>query len=121
MRLVGGLEPVRRQGRRRGLGHRAGKRSPEADNLPRSCFYSYERLLNLIVQVESGRDELGQSLWVYQVVGDEKVPLREVCWVFGHGEPDKWELAVEAYACRPEKGTDEELTVEFKDFDVKWA
>lgn len=75
------------------------------------------------VLVEAGSDELGQSLWVYQVVGDggEKVPLREVCWVFGHGEPEKWELVVEAYACRPEKGTAEELTVEFKGFDVKWA
>ncbi|ROV98056.1 hypothetical protein VMCG_07053 [Cytospora schulzeri] len=73
------------------------------------------------VLVESGSDSLGQSLWVYQVVDGERVPLREVCWVFGNGEPDKWEVAVEAYACRPEKGTAEELSVEFKDFDVKWA
>ncbi|ROW01037.1 hypothetical protein VSDG_02754 [Cytospora chrysosperma] len=73
------------------------------------------------VLVESGSDELGQSLWVYQVLDGEKVPLREVCWVFGHGGPDKWEVAVEAYACRPEKGTEEELSVEFRDFDVKWA
>lgn len=73
------------------------------------------------VLVESGSDSLGKSLWVYQVLDGEKVPLREVCWVFGHGEPDKWEVAVEAYACRPEKGTGEALSVEFRDFDVKWA
>ncbi|KUI54595.1 hypothetical protein VP1G_01911 [Cytospora mali] len=74
------------------------------------------------VLVESGSDELGLSLWIYQVLRDgEKVPLREVCWVFGHGEPEGWEVAVEAYACRPEKGTGEELSVEFKDFDVQWA
>lgn len=73
------------------------------------------------VLVESGGDSPGKSLWVYQVLGGEKVPLREVCWVFGHGEPDKWEVAVEAYACRPEKETGEKLSVEFKGFDVKWA
>lgn len=73
------------------------------------------------VRVESGRDELGRSLWVYQVSEGEKVPLREVCWVFGHGEPEGWEIAVEAYACRPEKGTAEALSVEFRDFDVRWA
>lgn len=84
------------------------------------------------VAVENGRDELGKSLWVYQVVvagggggggggeaREEKVPLREVCWPFGHG--GEWELKVEAYACRPNKETKEELVVEFKGFEVKWV
>lgn len=76
------------------------------------------------VAVESGRDELGRSLWAYQVVGDgrggeEKLPLREVCWPFGHG--DEWGLSVEAYACRPSKDAKEELVVEFKGFEVKWV
>lgn len=73
------------------------------------------------VLVERGRDDLGLSLWVYQVVGREKIPLREVCWVFGHGEPADWEVTVEGYACRPEKETVEELSVEFRDLKVKWA
>lgn len=72
------------------------------------------------VLVENGRDDLGKSLWVYQVVGGEKVPMREVCWVFGHGDPEGWELSVEAYACRPAKDAGE-LVVEFKDLDVQWA
>lgn len=73
------------------------------------------------VLVENGRDVLGKSFWIYQVVDGEKVPMREVCWVFGHGDPDKWELSVEAYACRPAKDAGEDLEVEFKDFDVQWA
>lgn len=72
------------------------------------------------VLVENGQDELGKSLWVYQVVGGDKVPLREVCWVFGHGGAGAWELSVEAYACRPAKDAGE-LVVEFKDLDVQWA
>lgn len=80
----------------------------------------------ITVAVENGTDELGKSLWVYQIIGggdgggqEEKVPLREVCWVFGHGA--EWELTVEAYACRPSKATAEELAVEFKGFEVKWV
>lgn len=72
------------------------------------------------VLVENGTDVLGKSFWIYQVVDGEKVPLREVCWVFGHGDPEKWELSVEAYACRPAKDA-AELVVEFKDLDVQWA
>ncbi|KAI7784164.1 hypothetical protein LA080_010477 [Diaporthe eres] len=72
------------------------------------------------VLVENGTDVLGKSFWIYQVVDGEKVPLREVCWVFGHGDPGKWELSVEAYACRPAKDA-AELVVDFKDLDVQWA
>lgn len=74
------------------------------------------------VAVENGVDELGKSLWVYQVAsGGEKIPLREVCWPFGHGGGDEWEVGVEAYACRPSKEASEELVVEFRDFEVKWV
>ncbi|KAJ0118747.1 hypothetical protein J7T55_013001 [Diaporthe amygdali] len=72
------------------------------------------------VLVENGQDVLGKSFWIYQVVDGEKVPLREVCWVFGHGDPEKWEISVEAYACRPAKEAGD-LVVEFKDFDVQWT
>lgn len=72
------------------------------------------------VAVENGRDEMGKSLWVYQVAaGGDKIPLREVCWPFGHG--DGWEATVEAYACRPAKDAEGELVVEFRDFEVKWV
>lgn len=72
--------------------------------------------------METSEDNLGKSLWVYQLVGEEKVPLREVCWPFGGvlTGGDEWDVSVEAYACRPAEGKDE-LEVEFRDFEVKWA
>jgi uncharacterized protein len=72
----------------------------------------------LLAQAET--DELGNSLWIYQVVDGEKIPMREVTWVYGLGDADKWELTVEAYACRPAKEAGD-LVVQFKDFDVQWA
>jgi regulation of enolase protein 1 (concanavalin A-like superfamily) len=68
------------------------------------------------VRVESHVDELGLSLWVYQVVGDEKLPLREINWPFGYG--DGWTVEVAAYAAKPGEG--EPLKAEFKDFAVEW-
>jgi regulation of enolase protein 1 (concanavalin A-like superfamily) len=68
------------------------------------------------VRVEKNVDELGESLWVYQVVGDRKLPLREINWPFGYG--DKWDLKVEAYAAKPQAG--EPLTAEFKDLIIEW-
>lgn len=76
------------------------------------------------VEVVSSGDELGRSFWVYQVVSsadgkEERLPLREVCWVFGlEGE---WEVGVEAYACRPNKETGEELVAELRGFELNWA
>lgn len=76
----------------------------------------------MTVLVENGKDELGRSLWIYQVGDDgEKIPLREVCWPFGHEGADQWEIGVEAYACRPAKEAKDTLVAEFKDFDIKWV
>lgn len=80
------------------------------------------------VLIENSEDKLGRSLWVYQLVGDggpeeeaKKIPLREICWPFGASTAgEEWDLTVEAYACRPAEGKGD-LTVEFKDFEVKWA
>ncbi|PSS05223.1 hypothetical protein BD289DRAFT_478121 [Coniella lustricola] len=92
------------------------------------------------VAIERDNDELGQSLWVYQVVpgaspatgtGDKeeiKIPLREICWPFGHEagqaeeqtENSKWHVQVQAYACRPSKNGNEELEARFRDFEVRW-
>jgi uncharacterized protein len=69
------------------------------------------------VLVEKHVDELGDSLWVYQVSGEERLPLREINWPFGNG--DGWELKVEAYAAKPGSGAP--LQVEFKDFAVQWT
>jgi len=70
-------------------------------------------------------DKKGTSLWVYHVIAGEdgtetKVPLREICWVFGDPN-EEWELTVEAMAARPEDGTSEALEVEFTSFEVSWA
>lgn len=68
--------------------------------------------------IERGKDGMGYSLWVYQIIaGGVKVPLREINWVYGIGE--EWELKVEAYACKPGEG--EPLTVGFKDLKVSWS
>jgi hypothetical protein len=80
--------------------------------------------------MEKDRDGNGTGLWVYRVVEEtgEKVPLREICWVFGQEEGEgveEWELEVSAMAARPEKnvkeGAPEGLVVEFGGLEAKWA
>lgn len=67
--------------------------------------------------IERGEDVMGYSLWVYQLNGIEKIPLREITWAYGIGED--WEVKVEAYAAKPgDEG--KPLTVNFKDFNVNW-
>lgn len=73
------------------------------------------------VEITSEVDELGKSLWVYQIVnGENKIPLREICWPFGLEPGEEWEVTVEAYACRPNKEAEEELSAQFRDFEVMW-
>lgn len=78
--------------------------------------------VTVLVEV-SGNQESGRGLWVYQLVEEggqeKKVPLREICWVFG-SQTDEWDITVEAYACRPAKEK-VDLQVEFRDFEVVWA
>lgn len=78
------------------------------------------------VTVEARRegDELGSSLWVYQVVGggnrdgeEALVPLRECCWFFAE-EEGGWEVEVGAYAARP-AGEGGELEVRVGGFVVE--
>ena len=72
--------------------------------------------------IESAGDHHGASLWVYRVLEDgQKVPLREVCWVYGDGDADKWEIGVAALAARPSKDTKESLEVDLRDFEVVWS
>ncbi|KAK0636996.1 hypothetical protein B0T17DRAFT_482064 [Bombardia bombarda] len=74
----------------------------------------------LLIQKEG--DENGVSLWVYHVLANgDKVPLREITWVYGDADPGQWDLEVLAMAARPAKTTTSSLKVEVKDMEVKWA
>ncbi|SPQ20292.1 5f87df88-b457-4b34-be62-75b25470660a [Thermothielavioides terrestris] len=57
--------------------------------------------------VEKDQDGNGTGVWVYRVAEatGEKVPLREVCWVFGDA-PEEWDVEVRAMAARPAKGAE---------------
>ncbi|KAH6632211.1 hypothetical protein F5144DRAFT_602959 [Chaetomium tenue] len=74
------------------------------------------------VVVEKDKDGNGTGVWVYWIAegSEEKVPLREICWVFGD-EPEAWEVEVHAMAARPNKEAQGALTVEFAGLEVKWA
>ncbi|GAW05652.1 hypothetical protein LENED_007524 [Lentinula edodes] len=73
------------------------------------------------IEVRREVDELGSSLWVYELVlGDsgevlERQPLREVTWFLA--EEDGWEVSVSAMAARPAK---EESVVGTKELVVKF-
>ncbi|KAL2267182.1 hypothetical protein VTJ83DRAFT_4459 [Remersonia thermophila] len=79
------------------------------------------------VLVEKDKDGNGTGVWVYRLVRnaetgeEEKVPLREICWVFGLEKLEEWEVDVSAMAARPEKGVAEGLVAEFGGLEVKWA
>ncbi|KAH7018669.1 hypothetical protein B0J12DRAFT_746681 [Macrophomina phaseolina] len=55
---------------------------------------------SVTVEVRRESDELGTSLWVYEVVGGEERPLRECTWWFAE-EDDGWVVDVRAMAARP--------------------
>jgi uncharacterized protein len=77
----------------------------------------------ITISIEKEVGSHGPSLWVYYLPADgAKVPLREICWVYGdNGEGADFHLTVGAYAARPEaKATKAGLEVSFKDLDVQW-
>ncbi|THU76087.1 hypothetical protein K435DRAFT_635699, partial [Dendrothele bispora CBS 962.96] len=57
------------------------------------------------IELQREKDELGSSLWVYEIVPDingnevERKPLREITWFFA--EEDGWFVDVRAMAARP--------------------
>ena len=71
---------------------------------------------SVTVRIESSGDELGKCLWVYQLDGDDKVPLREITWPYGSAAD--WKLEVAAAVARPADGGELEAT--FTQFDVEW-
>ncbi|KAJ2903343.1 hypothetical protein MKZ38_010094 [Zalerion maritima] len=66
-------------------------------------------------------DGFGHGIWVYQVVGEEKHPLREITWGFASPEMDGWDLSVSAFAARPHDKTEEALDVKFQGMEVVWG
>ncbi|GME56483.1 uncharacterized protein LTHEOB_6911 [Neofusicoccum parvum] len=81
------------------------------------------------IEVRREKDELGSSLWVYEIVlgegGEERErrPLREVTWWFA--EEEEWSVDVRAMAARPaakESVVGEEgLVVSFEGVEVEVA
>ena len=81
------------------------------------------------IEVRREGDELGTSLWVYEIVqgtdGEvERRPLREVTWFFG--DEEGWTVEVSAMAARPAKkegvvGDSEDLVVSFEGAEVDLA
>ncbi|KAK7442533.1 hypothetical protein VKT23_016131 [Stygiomarasmius scandens] len=75
------------------------------------------------IELRRENDEMGSSLWVYEIVLDssgnevERKPLREVTWVFA--DEDEWVVDVRAMAARPADeesviGKDKNLLVKFE-------
>ncbi|PTB67702.1 hypothetical protein BBK36DRAFT_1115568 [Trichoderma citrinoviride] len=63
----------------------------------------------------------GSCLWVYRVDGEEKTPMREICWPYGEDNGGEgWELEVGALVARPSKDVGSELEATFEGVDVKW-
>lgn len=81
-------------------------------------FQGNESRPTAIVEARRERDQLGKSLWVYQIIENEKGeeverrPLREVNWLFA--DEEGWKVGIGGAVARPNKDLgDEELTAEF--------
>lgn len=63
------------------------------------------------IEARREKDQLGKSLWVYQVDGEgTRAPLREVNWVFA--EEEGWEVGVGGFVARPTKEGRGEMDLE---------
>ena len=80
------------------------------------------------MELERSGDELGKSVWIYVVEPEsgegqvKRMPIREVTWILAD-EEDDYQLAVSAYAARPQKpqtSARQELEVTFGEFKVSW-
>jgi regulation of enolase protein 1 (concanavalin A-like superfamily) len=82
-----------------------------------------KRRPSVTIETRRERDALGKSLWVYWIRKDdqgkeiERLPIREVNWVFA--DEEGWNVGVAGYVCRPtklvESGDEELLEVEFSE------
>ncbi|KAF2243751.1 hypothetical protein BU26DRAFT_523344 [Trematosphaeria pertusa] len=100
--------------------------------VPLTPFASNESRPTATVEARRERDQLGKSLWVYQIISDEqgkeveRRPLREVNWVFA--DEDGWNVGIGGYVCRPtteggegllEAEFEEGVLVEVLDYETK--
>ena len=86
--------------------------------VPLSGYAGNSSKPTVTIEAKREKDQLGKSLWVYQVVRDgegkeiQRLPLRELTWVFA--EEEGWSVGIAGYVCRPTKeGGDAELHAEF--------
>lgn len=69
----------------------------------------------------------GKKVWVHRLVLDqdgnvrERVPLREICWIFADEDEGEWVLDVSPLAARPDKAAKDSLKVGFSEFKVQWS
>ncbi|KAF2116210.1 hypothetical protein BDV96DRAFT_573565 [Lophiotrema nucula] len=87
--------------------------------VPLSDFSSNASRPTATVEARREKDQLGKSLWVYQIVSDaegkevERRPLREVNWAFA--DEEGWEVGIGGYVARPTtEGGDGMLEAEFE-------
>lgn len=73
--------------------------------VPLTPFAGNESRPTATVEARREKDQLGKSLWVYQIISDEngkeieRRPLREVNWVFA--EEEGWDIGIGGYVARP--------------------
>lgn len=86
--------------------------------VPLSSFAGNESKPSATIEARREKDQLGKSLWIYHIVKDgqgkeiERVPLREINWVFA--DEEGWEVGIGGYVARPTKeGGDASLESEF--------
>ncbi|KAF2749836.1 hypothetical protein M011DRAFT_465499 [Sporormia fimetaria CBS 119925] len=68
------------------------------------------------IEARREKDQLGRSLWVYLVDGEERRPLREMNWVFA--DEEGWKVGVGGYVARPGKEGGE-LEARFEGLEVE--
>jgi hypothetical protein len=67
------------------------------------------------------------NVWVHQLIMDdqgnvkERLPLREICWIFCDEHGDDWVLDICGLAARPDKKATGPLKAEFVEFKVQWG
>ncbi|KAF2734283.1 hypothetical protein EJ04DRAFT_543715 [Polyplosphaeria fusca] len=88
--------------------------------LPVSPWEGGEQRPTATLEARREKDQLGKSLWTYEVVEDgagkevERRPLRETNWIFALDEEEGWEIGVGGYVARPTtEGGEGVLEVEF--------
>ncbi len=79
-----------------------------------------EATIEMEREVETGTRK--SSLWIYVIEGGKRRPIREITWVFGGHESNKYKACrVGVYAAKQKEDEDDKarsLTVTFKNFEI---